>query len=381
MKVTIVTLYKGSFPFVNELMDNLTSVGVDNEVFDMFEMCTVKFENQQQVKSYHTENAGLRKFFNKGIPGKISKLLFYKFYLLFKPVKADHISVQYVLPFYSFFIKSFKKSSTSLSAFVWGSDFYRISNEKRNSLSSLFEECDSILMGNSKMAEEFSAYYDQKFSEKIKEANFGIAKLDSIKNLVDVSGKALSKKELHLPDGKKIITIGYNGLEAQQHLLILNQIENLSQKYRADLFLVIPFGYGGNLEYKNELKRKLDSMNIEYRIFDSFLSDMEVTYLRIATDLAINAQVSDAASASIQEHLCAKNVVLTGDWLPYDFFLEKGIKFWSFNESDFLNKLSDILDNFEFYATQVKDNHEKIFQLSSWNARLGGLVKIFENRL
>lgn len=381
MKVVIITLIKGSFPFIEELSSQLTEKGVEVEVFDMFDMCTLKIVDGKKHTNYHLKSLLLRKVCNIRYFGTLLRYCFYKFYFVLKPLKSDHISIHYVLPFYSFFIRSFKTNAKSVSTCIWGSDFYRISDEKRNKMKPLFDKCDSIIICNSKMTEEFSSFYKNIYDSKIVNSGFGIGKLDLIEKLATTFAKGHLKKNISLPEGKLMVTIGYNGIEAQQHLLVLEAFKNLPKELKNKIFIIIPFGYGGDLIYKNSIKNKLDILRIDYVIFDNFLSDEDVAKIRICTDFVINAQTTDAASASLQEHLYSKNVLLAGEWLPYDYFLNNGIKLWSFNENDLEKNILEILNSFEDYSSQVETNRGKIYELSSWNARIGQWINVFENKL
>lgn len=381
MKVVIVTSIKNSYPYVDELSNQLIEKGIEVELFDMFDMYTVKFVNDKECISYHVEPLLLRKICAVRYLGTILRLFFYKFYFLIKPLKCDHISIHYALHFYSFFIFSLKKMSNFVSICIWGSDFYRISDKKRNKMNKLFDKCDSIIISNPKMSSEFSNYYENRFLQKIRNVGFGIGKLDLIENVSTIFSKRDLKNSLNLPEDKLIITIGYNGLEAQQHLLVLEALTKIPKYLLNDLFIIIPFGYGGNKTYKNSIINKIEDLGVQYIIFDSFISDEDVAKIRICTDFVINAQTTDAASASLQEHLYSGNILLAGNWLPYDYFLDIGIKLWTFEKSELNEKIKDILVNFSSYSNQVVNNREYIKNLSSWNSRIVQWINVFENKL
>lgn len=381
MKIIIITLIKGSFPFIEELSSQLENKGIEVELFDMFDMYTLKKVDDKKVVNYHLRPLILRKICNIRFLGSIIRFFFYRLYFFINPLKSDHIAIHYVLPFYTFFVNSLKKHSKSISVCIWGSDFYRVSDEKRDKMKLLLDKSDSIIIGNIKMAEEFSSYYKDTFLDKIRNVGFGIGKLDLIKYLEDNFSKAAIKESINLPISKLIITIGYNGLEAQQHLLILESFNNIPAAIKNTIFIIIPFGYGGDLIYKNSVKNKLEALNVEYRIYDNFISNEDVAKIRLITDFAINAQISDAFSASIQEHLYCNNVLLAGDWLPYSYFSNNNIKLWTFKENDLDEMVLKILSNFSYYSREVKMNKDKIYKLSSWNSRINQWINVFENKL
>lgn len=380
MKVVIVTLYKGSQPFSDELADNLLQNQIEVDLFDMFDMFTLKF-GDSKTKHYHVKNKIAQRIFNLKYLGTIFRIIFYKFYFIKYPMICDHVSIHYALPFYNSFINAFRRNSNSVSVCIWGSDFYRAADKKKDKMHPLFKGCESIIIGNLKMADEFSLYYNDKFKEKIRYVGFGIGKLDLIKSYKTKLDKKVLRKNINLPENKFIITVGYNGIKEQQHLLVLDYLKNIPQELKEAIFIVIPFGYGGDRDYKNQIESRLMHLKIGYIIYDSFMSDEDLVKTRLSTDLVINAQISDASSASIQEHLFSGNVLLAGEWLPYKYFTDKGVKLWTFNYDNFFEKLMMILGNFEIYQAETEYNDEIIFNLSSWQARIDQWISVFKSDL
>lgn len=379
MKVILFTQYKAGFPFIDELAENLQQKGFEVIIFDVIDMLSVVFNKDQKTIVYHFEHPFLRKLLKTPKVGLAIKKIIYTNLLKRNYIEGDHISIHFVSPFYRHFVPSFKKISKSLSAVVWGSDFYRASKSKLKKTEQVFDACDQILIGNTKMASDFTNHFG-KYEEKIKPVGFGIGKLELVKEITKNSSKESVKKDLQIPTEKLILTIGYNGIRAQQHLLVLNALLNLPSTIKNKLFILVPFGYGGNKGYMGEIKLALENLKIEHRIIDTFLSDYDVAKIRICTDLVINAQISDASSASLQEHLYAGNVLLVGDWLPYKYFSDHGIKFWRFSRETLLEKLTDILNNFEEFKTQTSDNEKIVYSLSSWEARINQWVETYSSK-
>ncbi|WP_374174034.1 hypothetical protein [Flavobacterium tructae] len=379
MKVNIVTFYKGSFPFIDELLSELEKKGIEAYVFDMIEMYTLRIVDGEKHFEYHVDNKIITKVVKLRIVGTFVRYLFYKNYFRKNDFVADHTNIHYVLPLYSMFIDYFKKKSKSVSTVVWGSDFLRVSNSKRDMMKPIFEKSDSILIPNTELAFSVGDYYN--CAAKIKSVGFGIGKLDRIKELIESDDKEKFKSDLDIPNDKLIVTVGYNGLKEQQHELILNAFENIDPKIKSNLFIILPFGYGGNAEYKKYLVNKLGKLEISYKVYDTFITDVDVSKIRICTDLVINAQISDGSSASLQEHLYAKNVLLVGEWLQYKHFSDAGIEFWKFDEQNLFNQLNYILDNFENCKKSVQNNDKVIHAMSSWNSRINQWINVFENKL
>jgi hypothetical protein len=292
---------------------------------------------------------------------------------------VEHTNIHYVLPIYAPFMNYFRNKSKSVSTVVWGSDFLRVTDNKRKLMSKIFEKSNNILIPNTQLASMVGDYYN--CHEKLKTVGFGIGKLDTINQLLIANNKSHYKAELGISENKIVITVGYNGLKEQQHLLILNAFENINLIIRDSIHIIVPFGYGGDLEYKKSLINKLESLAIDYKVYDTFIDDIDVSKIRISTDIAINAQISDGSSASLQEHLYSKNILLAGNWLKYKHFSDIGIKFWTFEKDQLKSELDLILNNIERYRVQVEDNDKLIYNLSSWETRIDQWIRVFENKI
>lgn len=82
-----------------------------------------------------------------------------------------------------------------------------------------------------------------------------------------------------------------------------------------------------------------------YSIIEDFLSEEQVSALRLIGDVFIQLQTTDALSASTQEHIYAGARVIVGSWLPYSFLLENGVCFETVSDvsaiGPYLNKSLD----------------------------------------
>lgn len=376
-KIIFVASTKDSFPFLDELTIELVQRNFEIEVFDMFSMQTVKSSPSHNSIISHPFGNILSNYTRKKFLGGLLRLLYYKIFLLLRPLNCDHLSIQFALPIYRYFFNHFKKRSKSVSVCIWGSDFYRVSQSKLFQMEKYFLQSDKIILCNSKMASDFTSFFERIPIEKIVQSGFGIAKLDSIDYIKKTKSDIHLKKELNFPDDKIIISVGYNGFEAQQHLKIISELRKLSPSVIDKIFVVVQFGYGGDLAYKERIKMELNSVNVSFQILDEFLSNEDVSKIRICSDVVLNAQISDAASASIQEHLFAGAVLLAGSWLPYSYFSQNGIKIWTFDWNDFSDKLERIILNFPEYSISTQDNKRNVANLSRWSNRIDEWINNF----
>ena len=172
--------------------------------------------------------------------------------------------------------------------------------------------------------------------------------------------------------------IGYNGSIRQNHLKVINELSTLDNETLNKLNIVIQLSYGlTSDEYRQNIIDEISKINVKHVIIDDFLNKEKSAMLRIATDIFIHAQESDAFSASIQECVYGGAVLINPEWIVYKEFDDIGIdyiKYDSFDELPFIIK--DISDgNVNIYnADKVKELYEKY----SWNAVKKDWLKLYK---
>lgn len=157
---------------------------------------------------------------------------------------------------------------------------------------------------------------------KFKIGNLGAVGLDYLSDLINNSSRELSKQYFGLPIEKVSVMIGYSGKEIHQHIPIIEQISQYKGNTE-NLHLLVPMTRDASSIYVEKVRKSLDNSRISYTLLsDRFLSDEEVAILRYATDIVLQLSKFDAFSRSIIEAFCAKSLVIYGDWLDYEGYLQ-----------------------------------------------------------
>lgn len=248
---------------------------------------------------------------------------------------------------------------------IWGSDFYKRVNN--SPLFEIIDQCNLMIISTQQMVEDMLKV--KKINkEKIRNCLFGLAPLQKLFELQKITSKE-SKKFLGFEEDDFVIICGYNGSPNHQHLKILSVLMEIKPHLPAKTKLVLPITYGGSKKYKEEVKQALEETGFDYVVYEDFLKDDEIAYLRKATDLMIQIPVTDAFSGSLQEHLFAQNIVIAGSWLPYKSLRDKGIYFETIdNVNELKGKLIFVLQNFaELKNKIVESNTPEKFKSSLWS--------------
>lgn len=271
-------------------------------------------------------------------------------------------------------VRKYTKAKIILS--VWGSDMYRLNKYDKVGFLSSCNNADLISFGNTESIKFFKNNYNWK-KDNVVHCRFGLAPLDSLANL----GKTKSecKSELGWSLDKLSIAIGYNLSEGQQHLKILEQFKSQDLLSLSDkIELILPISYGGSLNYKKQILNALGDMPYKFFVYDKYLYDAEIARLRMACDVMIQVQTTDQFSGSMQEHIYAGNLVVTGSWLPYQTMKDKGIYFEDVEKIEDLRiVLPKIINDYPNYSNKTLSNEKLIAEMSLWKNAIQTWLKLY----
>jgi len=306
---------------------------------------------------------------------------YYRFYL-YKTIianlpKYDVVHFHFISVDSYFIADQIKKNKSSkIILSIWGSDLYKLNPGNEKKFIRTCQKADILTFGNQKTINYFQSKYKWE-KTNLKLCRFGLAPLDKLKDLKTTKNEI--KTKLGWNTKKIAITIGYNLSPNQQHIEILNQFKNEKIKELSDkIQLILPLTYGGTPKYKKQLFEKLNHLQYEYRVYDTFLDDIEVAQIRKASDIMIQLQKTDQFSGSMQEHLFAHNIVITGSWLPYDTWKENNAWFIEIDKIEELaSSLLNIMNNFESYWNNTQPNSEVILKLSSWEKNIKDWIALY----
>jgi hypothetical protein len=187
-----------------------------------------------------------------------------------------------------------------------------------------------------------------------------------------------SIRKKYLLDCKIItITIGYSGSKEQQHIRIIKSI--LEMLILNNIYVLLPFTYSNHdPEYMARTIEILESNNISYRIFNDLLDDEEISELRLLSDITINMQTTDQASASLTEYAEAGNIMLIADWLPYKFWDDNKLFYYKVNFENLGEKLQEVILNVTDEKKKFSNNREIIYRNLSWKFTKSKFLEYFK---
>lgn len=305
-------------------------------------------------------------WFNKRIHLSFDKILFKKILS-----EYDVVDFHYFSSLYYPLLPLAKSMGKRIIITLWGSDLFRATNKEKEDQRRGYGFVDKVHVATPYMYEMVCSEFPE-IKDKVVVFPFGNQSLDDFNNHYDdsVDESFLS----NYANDKRMIVCGYNGSVGQRHLEIIKMLNSLPPEVQRKLYVVFPMTYGANPTYIHLINEELIKGNYSYDILVSRLTSRQLFDLRRLTDIVVNIQVTDAFSGSIQEHIFCKNVMLLGDWLPYDVMKNAGIFYLTTSLENLSSSFLDALDNYDDYKIRCSNNKELMYELTSW-AGLSGKWK------
>jgi hypothetical protein len=283
------------------------------------------------------------------------------------------IAFDYIFIFYvsldqlklNFLIKT--GNAKSIACFL-GDDVNSVSPKNIRSEKVLFHRIDRFNFYTKSLEKTFRDKFGTSYRQKITHIRFGLSLLNVMDGLMETSEDV--RGALRLPREKVVVAIGYNNIPEQQHLSVLEQIGKLPYQILEQMHLVLSMTYGGAEEsYLQEVWRVCECLPCTYTIYQERLDERDKARLTLATDIFIHAQVRDAFSGTIQEHLYAGALVINPTWIHYDILKNREVFYLEYTDFDELGGI--LKDNFfrkeeQSCHNRLKANREKIHAIASW---------------
>ncbi len=297
----------------------------------------------------------------------------------------DIIQIHYVEVAVFNFLPFLKQKGNKSVLTIWGSDLLRSSLEQDQFRKMIYEAVDVITVKkNEFMLNKLSEKYPTLSLNKIRHITFGADIFSNLIDLMDNISKIECKKLLSLDIDKIIVTIGYSSNEGQRHKEIIDSIitnQDFS-KISSKVQFFLPLTYGDSEAYKSSIINYCYSKNLDFVYFDKYLSQNQVSMIRYASDVFVHLATTDVFCNSLREYMLSKNVVITGDWFPYNELIEQGFYFRRIHTRNEVGKeLLFVLNNFSEEYAKCSVNDKKLLGYSDWPVIIKDWIKLYEEVL
>lgn len=332
---------------------SVTLITSTNFVFKDY-YCT----NKINVISTMSKNGLFAKF---KIFRKIKSVIKFIFYYLFykRDITHVHFGFYSTLRMISLLPKKYKLVIT-----YWGSDLLRIPEQNLLKTKRAVDKADFISVGSEELLEKLEATYGKRILNKVQLIRMGISSIPAIESQIN-NRSAIKKEILGKYADRVAVMVGYNAAPNQQHIDVIKAIDLLDDSVKNKIVLLLPITYlRNNKEYLEKLEGELNRSSLNSVVFEKFMDEDEMAKLCLSVDLYINAQTTDAISATMLELICAGAKVINGNWLSYAFLDKNGIEYDTF---DTFADLSSIIEKYISYDMSfAKTNRSIIKNEFSW---------------
>lgn len=254
-------------------------------------------------------------------------------------------------------------------ASYYGSDLLRNTDQELNSYQKFLNSFSTVTFDSIDLKKRFEQVYGTAFLNNKKELIYlGLSTLESIERCMQNNTKEEVKRKLGINENSIVIAIGYNRIKEQQHLEVLDQIKKLPEKLlkeKITILLQMTYGMEKDPGYMERVIERAVATGSDVKVYKDFLDEETISMLRVATDIYINAQITDAFSGSICEILYAKNVLLNAAWLHYSELDQYQMSYVEFRTFDELTCILQKCINKE-YDLDLEYNKDKIAHLRMW---------------
>jgi len=302
----------------------------------------------------------------------------YYFYrqLISKLGNYDIIHFHYISPDAYYLSNIFKKKKNDVKIIFsfWGSDFYRLKQANINRMVAACDNANVISFGTKKMLNDFISK-TRWGKGNLKIANIGSDMIGKISKFY--KSRIHFRNNLGISINDIVITIGTNLTKEQQHIAIIEQFKNIKNKQNIIIHLMATYPSNVNV-YKNRIIKELDKTGIKYKIVDSYLTEDEIAILRVVSDVLINLPTTDAFSRTMLESLFARNIVITGKWLPYDDLYNNNAILLTIEKiSELPHILNNVIDNYEYYFNKTERNVPILEKILSWEQNIQSWLELY----
>lgn len=291
--------------------------------------------------------------------------LYISFYKI--PGKYDLINIHYLTLTHCQLFPLFKLKSKKIMITPWGSDVYRIYSKKKLFIYRIiYKYSNFISTPPIKFRQDLISIF--KFKEdKIINLGFGSEIMDLL--MENTISKESAKESLNFSD-YYVITCGYNRNPAQNHIQIIKELIKIKDKLPLETVLFFPMTYGPNDDgYIIQIKELLNESKFSYKIFNTYLTNNEIVNIRVATDIFIHLQNSDAYSATVQEFLYTDSWVINGNWTRYPSLEKYEIPYIIVNSiQEFSARIINDI-SFNHQSNLISKETKTILEDYSWNKK------------
>jgi len=254
----------------------------------------------------------------------------------------------------------------------WGSDILRVGDRVFEVYRKYFDRVDSINLLTDNMYQRMVSILGHDYDDKTTVFDFGCPMYEAIDEVRSLVSKAECKEYWGISADDYVVPVGYNSIPEQQHIKIIDSIKNIDDELKQKIIFVLHFcyGIGDDSHYLQEVINYLKANKLKYIVIDRYLDKKETSILRLAADIFLYAQTTDALSASVIEYLYSGCVLVKPDWLGYPELDSRNVKYISYADFDGLQasfeQAIEVIEDKD-KLREYQNNRDILWNMNSWD--------------
>ena len=207
----------------------------------------------------------------------------------------------------------------------WGSDVMRVEDKKTiKILTKIYSKAKYITVSENSLVGKCAITKFKVNPEKLVKLSWGGEFFDFIHENAQTVTTESAKERFGL-SGRFVITCGYNTQPQQRHEDIVNAIYEVKDQLPKNLTLLFPFTYGRTPKsdlYTDSIIEKCRVLGLDVVVVKEHLEMIDLLKLRMATDVFVHVQETDAGSRCVMEYIYCNKKVVHGSWIKYAYLEE-----------------------------------------------------------
>lgn len=298
------------------------------------------------------------------------KCLFYLAFFSLSCRKYDIVNVHFPKPRLLKVMRWLRRMSKSIVITPWGSDVLRVEDARAiERMCSIYSYASCVTAVPSTQLGETIIKRFRLDSGRMRPVRWGLDYVDFIEEAKPHKSVEESKARFGIGD-KYVITCGYSSAPSHRHEAIIEAVHSIKDELPDNLLLLFPFTYGwGTPGYRQSIKDKCRSYELESVFVEDYLDLEDLYTLRMATDMFVHVQTTDAGASCVMQYILAHKKIVHGSWMKYrDLEQHKPLFYFPVDRMEELGKV--ILGAYRADAIDIPDAVIETIMNRGWNKEI-----------
>lgn len=318
--------------YLGHIMEFLINLKKKNPLVDITLIVSpVPDEVGRELSEYVSRLVVHKTYSSKLVPhliiGGMNAILCYLTFLwLHLRNRYDIVDIHFVKPYIKYAMPIIKRMTKNIVITPWGSDVMRVESKKSiDILCNIYSQAKYVTVGKDSQTGQCAIIKFKVNPDKMVALGWGGEFFDYVeKNLNNITTE--QAKERFGLKGRYVITCGYNMQKSQRHEDIINAIYDIKDQLPENLTLLFLCTYkhfnGGSDRRTQRIlswKERCKKYGLDMDVVEEHLNLADLLKLRMATDIFVHVQTTDAGSRCVMEYVFCNKKVVHGSWNKYPY--------------------------------------------------------------